>query len=131
MRFPQLVVFEADGRLTASLGPLAEELGLSPRQVQQPEACRRALRRGGPNVLLLRAGRDLDREFALLDQVSRSMPETRIVVVLDQDDARLRGLAWDLGAAYVLPLTRSRDLLPDLIRGMVGRQGSPTDGAAR
>ena len=53
MRFPQLLVFESDGRLTASLGPLAEELGLSPRQVQQAEACRRALRRGGPNVLLL------------------------------------------------------------------------------
>jgi DNA-binding NarL/FixJ family response regulator len=123
MRFPQLLVFEADGRLTASLGPLAEELSLSPRHVQQPEACRRALRRGGPNVLLLRAGRDLDREFALLDQVSRSLPETRIVVVLDQDDARLRGLAWDLGAAYVLPLARSRDLLADVIRGMVGQAG--------
>ena len=43
MRFPQFIVFEADGRLTASLQSLAEELGLSPRQVQQPEACRRAL----------------------------------------------------------------------------------------
>jgi DNA-binding response OmpR family regulator len=123
MRFPQLIIFEADGRLTALLQALAEELGLSPRQVQQSEACRRALRRGGPNVLLLRAGRDLDREFALLDQVSRATPETRIVVVLDQDDARLRSLAWDLGAAYVLPLTRARDLLPDLVCGMVG--GSP------
>lgn len=119
MRFPQLLIFEADGRLTASLQPLADELGLSPRQVQQPEACRRALRRGGPNVLLLRAGRDLDREFALLDEVSRTTPETRIFVVLDQDDARLRGLAWDLGASYVLPLSRSRDLLPDLVRGMI------------
>ena len=119
MRFPQLLAFEADGRLPASLGPLGGELGLTPRQVQRPEACRRALRRGGPNVLLLRAGRDLDREFTLLDEVSRSLPETRVGVVLDQDDARLRGLAWDLGAAYVLPLARCRDLLPDLIRGMV------------
>jgi hypothetical protein len=123
MRFPQLLVFEADGRLTAALGPLGGELGLTPRQVQQPEACRRALGRGGPNVLLLRVGRDLDREFTLLDQVSRSIPEARIVVVLDQDDARLRGLAWDLGAAYVLPLARTRDLLPDLIRGMVAEAG--------
>ena len=123
MRFPQLILFEADGRLTGALGPLAEELGLSPRQVQQTEACRRALRRGGPNVLILRAGRDLDREFALLDQVSRTLPETRIFVVLDQDDARLRSLAWDLGAAYVLPLTRARDLLPDLIRGAIAGVG--------
>ena len=123
MRFPQLLIFEADGRLTASLQAMAEELGVPPRQVQQSEACCRALRRGGPNVLLLRAGRDLDREFALLDQVGRLTPETRIVVVLDQDDARLRDLAWDLGAAYVLPLTRARDLLPDLVRGMVG--GNP------
>ena len=123
MRFPQLILFEADGRLTDSLQPLAEELGLSSRQVQQSEACRRALRRGGPNVLVLRAGRDLDREFALLDQVSRAMPETRVFVVLDQDDARLRGLAWDLGATYVLPLTRARDLLPDLIRGAIAGVG--------
>ena len=123
MRFPQLILFEADGRLTASLQLLAEELGLTPRQVQQSEACRRALCRGGPNVLVLRAGRDLDREFALLDQVSRTMPETRILVVLDQDDARLRGLAWDLGAAYVLPLTRARDLLPNLIRGAIAEVG--------
>ena len=119
MRFPQIIVFEADGRLTASLRPLAEELGLSLRQIQQSGACSRALRRGGPNVLLLRAGRDLDREFALLDQVSRAMPETYILVVLDQDDPRLRALAWDLGATYVLPLSRSRDLLPDLVRGML------------
>ena len=55
--------------------------------------------------------------------MSRSTPETRVVVVLDQDDARLRGLAWDLGAAYVLSLARSRDLLPDLIRGMLGQTG--------
>ena len=121
MRFPQVLIFESDKRLTASLEPLAEELGCTVRQVQQPEACRRALRRGGPNVLLLRVGRDLDREFALLDQVSTQLPETRILVVLDQDDARLRALAWDLGAAYVLPLARARDLLPDLIRGMVAQ----------
>ena len=119
MQFPQILVFEADGRLTAALQSLAEELGLIPRQVQQSEACRRALGKGGPNVLLLRAGRDLDREFALLDNVTRTMPETRVLVVLDQDDARLRSLAWDLGAAYVLPLSRSRDLLPDVIRAMV------------
>ena len=119
MQFPQLLVFEADGRLTSALQSLAEELGLTPRQVQQSEACHRALRRGGPNVLLLRAGRDLDREFALLDHVTWTMPETRVLVVLDQDDARLRSLAWDLGAAYVLSLSRSRDLLPDVIRAMV------------
>ena len=119
MRFPQIVVFEADGRLTGSLRPLAEELGLSPRQVQQSEACRRALRRGGPNILVLRIGRDLDREFTLLDKVSRTLPETHILVVLDQDDPRLRALAWDLGAAYVLPLTRARELLPEIVRGMV------------
>lgn len=62
----------------------------------------------------MRVGRDLEREFALLDRVSRAT-DTAIAVVLDNDHPRLFGLALDLGAAYVLPAGRVRDRLTDLV----------------
>src|SRR4051794_36931476 len=115
MRYRRLIVFEGDGKVTGLVQPIAEEVGCLLRQVQLAPACIRALQRGGRNVFILRTGRDLDREFGLLDQVSQALPETRCLVALDHEDARLEALAWDLGATYVLPLARLREELADLV----------------
>ena len=101
MRYPQLLVFEADGRLAALLGPVAERHAWLLRQPRRVESCLRLLARGGPAVLVIRAGRDLEREFSLLERVTEQDPEAAVVLVTDGEHPRLAGLAWDLGATWV------------------------------
>jgi hypothetical protein len=119
MRYPQLLVYEGDGRLAAQLRPLAEEKRWSLREPRQPEACLRLLGRGRPQVLVVKTGRDLERELALLDRVRWLDPGTAAVVVCDSDHPGLAGLAWDLGAAYVLMPDAPRDSLPEVVLGLM------------
>jgi hypothetical protein len=119
MRYPQILVYEGDGRLAALLRPLAEQHRWLLREPRQGRACLTLLQRGGPSVLVLKAGRSLERELALLERVSRLFPDTATVVVTDVEHARLAGLAWDLGAAYVLGPPHSREGLPDLVTGLM------------
>jgi hypothetical protein len=118
MHHPQLLIWEGDGRLAAALRPLAEERRWVLREPRQAGALLRLLRRG-PAVVVLKAGRDLDREFALLERITWLVPDAAAVVVADGEYARLSGLAWDLGAAYVLvpPLVRER--LPEVVAGLM------------
>jgi hypothetical protein len=116
---PQILVYESDGRLAALLRPLAEERKWALREPRQLAPCLRLLRRGGPGVLVLKAGRDLERELTLLERVAWSFPDTATVLVGDTDSALLAGLAWDLGADYVLfpPLPRER--LPEIVAALM------------
>jgi hypothetical protein len=123
MRYPQLLVYEGDGRLAAQLRPVAEERRWSLREPRQPGACLRLLRRGGPSVLVLRAGRDLERELTLLERVCWLFPETAVVLVGDLDHQRIAGLAWDLGAACVLVPPLPRELLPQVVTGLMNAAG--------
>jgi hypothetical protein len=120
MRFPQLIVFETDGRLAAALRPLAAERAWSLREPRRVESVLRLLERGGPNVLLVRTGRDLDRELALVERVSRRFASAGILVIVDSDHARLLGLTWDLGATYVLQASQARDRLIELVEKLLG-----------
>ena len=119
MYHPQLLVYEGDGRLAALLRPLAEANKWSLREPRQLGACLRLLRRGGPGVLVLQAGRDLEREFALLERVAWFFPDTAAVLVGDSEHASLAGLAWDLGAAYVLFPPQPRDTLSEVVTGLM------------
>jgi hypothetical protein len=121
VKHPQVVVYEGDGKLAALLRPLVEERRWPLREPHQPGACLRVLRQGGPAVLVLKAGRDLERDLALLERAAWLRPQTPCVVVGDADHAALAGLAWDLGAAYVLMPPLPRELLPDLVAGLMGR----------
>jgi hypothetical protein len=121
VKHPQVVVYEGDGKLAALLRPLAEERKWPLREARQPGACLRLLRQGEPAVLILKAGRDLERELALLERVAWLRPRTASVVVGEADHAALAGLAWDLGAAFVLLPPLPRELLPDLVAGLMGR----------
>jgi DNA-binding NarL/FixJ family response regulator len=119
MRFPQVLVYESDGLLAARLREAGPGPAWSLREPRRPESCLRLLRRGGPAVLVLKVGRDLVRELALLQQVTWLFPDTATVVVTDSDEAALTGLAWDLGASYVVSPPLSRQLLPDLVAGLL------------
>src|SRR5262245_40988321 len=125
MRFPQLVVFEADGRVAALLQPVAEENAWSLREPRRVESCLKLLARGsgGPSVVVIRAGRDLEKELLLLDSVHQRFPEVAVVLITESDHARLIGLAWDLGATYVVvgsSVAKLRERLFELVPALMG-----------
>src|SRR5712692_984984 len=120
MRHPQLLVYETDGLLAGLLRPLARAKvnRWALREPRQAEACLRLLRRGGPSVVVLKVGRDLLREFTLLERAYWLFPEAPRIVVGDVDDVALTNLAWDLGATYVLFSPEARTQLPGLVTSL-------------
>jgi hypothetical protein len=120
MLHPQIIVYEWDGRLATLLRETAETHRWSLREPRQLGACLRLLRRGGPAVLVVRAGRNLEQELSLLERVAWLFPQTAAVLVGDAEQAPLAGLAWDLGAAYVLMPPQPRERLPDIVAGLMG-----------
>ncbi|MCI0457737.1 MAG: hypothetical protein L0Z62_12265 [Gemmataceae bacterium] len=119
MRYPQVLVYETDGLLAGLLRRAEKSRAWSLREPRRLESCLRLLRRGGPSVLVLKLGRDLEQELALLERVHARFPETATVVVGDLDYPQLAGLAWDLGAAYVVFPPLPRTLLPELVAGLL------------
>lgn len=115
MRYPQVLIYETDGRIAELLRREGKPRQWSLREPRRPEACLRLLRRGGPSVLLLKVGRDLVQELTLLDRVSWLFPDTATVVIGDSDNPALAGLIWDLGAALVLFPPQPRYALIDII----------------
>ena len=65
--------------------------------------------------LILKMGRDLERELTLLEQVRWHSPETAVLVVGDVDNLPLA----DLGARCVLFPPLPRTLLPDIVAGFM------------
>jgi hypothetical protein len=121
MRFPQLVIYENDGRLKGMLEATAAANRWALRVPQMPATCLRLLRRGGPAVFVLRMGRDPQKhEVPLLEQVTWLCPDVACVVVSDLDNPALGALAWDLGARFVLFPPHPRDQLPDVVAGLMG-----------
>jgi hypothetical protein len=121
MRHPQLLVYESEGRLAAMLRPLAEKNKWLLREPRQLSGCLRLFARGGPGVLVLHAGRNLERELTALEQVSRSYPDAATVLVGDNDPPWLAGMAWDLGAHWVLLPPQTRERLTEIVTGLMGR----------
>ncbi len=119
MKLAQVLVYEADGKLAEILGPLRQTRGLRLREVRQVQACLGWLRRRGPGVLVVKLGRDLERELTLLERVTWLFPDTATLVVGDSANPALAGLAWDLGARYVLFPPQPIELLPELVQGFL------------
>jgi DNA-binding NtrC family response regulator len=135
MRHPQILVYEQNS-LLANLLRRAKQQDWSLREPRQLESCLRLLRGGHPSVLVLKVGTDLERELTLLERVSWLYPDTATVVVGDAENAVLAGLAWDLGAAYVLFPPLPREQLPDVVAALLsaavarGEGDFPGDGHA-
>jgi hypothetical protein len=143
MQFPQILVYENDGLLAAMLRETAKTKRWALREARKSESCMRLLRGLCPTVLVLKiathakreAGlpvkeedeqqRAADREkeqvesLELLAQVHETFPETAMVAVGDAEDASLESLAWDFGASYVLMPPQSRQMLPDIVVGLM------------
>jgi hypothetical protein len=121
MQYPQIVVHERDGRLAEQLRPLAATERWALREPRQAEALWRVLREGGPTVFVLKM-REPEHDLELIGRIGWQLPDGATVAVGDPDDAEvLAGLAWDAGAAFALFPPLSRDLLPDIVAGLMRR----------
>jgi hypothetical protein len=129
MRSPQLLIYEPDDRLLGLLREQAKEHKWTWREVRSPESCLRLLRHGGPNMVVLKVGNDVTAEMRFLEQCGRLYPDTALVVVSDMDNPWLTGLAWDLGARYVLSPPQPRNQLPDIVAGLMAAIGPPSPGS--
>jgi DNA-binding response OmpR family regulator len=124
MRYPQLLIYETDGRLARILEATAGTHRWVLRQPRKMESGLRLLRQGGPAILVLSLDSDLDQSLTLLTRTTESFPDVLSVVAVENDNTALADLAWDLGAAYVLTPRQPRDLLLDIVAGLMGAMGS-------
>src|SRR5262245_33042714 len=119
MHYPQVLVYEGDGRIAALLLPVVEDHTWLLREPRRLESCLQLLDRPGPGVLVIKAGRDLERELTLVERVAWLYPDAAVVFVGDAAHTGLAGLALDLGAAALLFPPQSRDLLADVVVGLM------------
>ena len=123
MLHPQIVVFERESRLGPLLRDLAAQQRWALREPRQRTLCWEHLEQATTTVLVIRVERPADAELALLGQAARECPQVALVAVGGADDAdTLAGLCWDLGADYALFPPLSRDLLPEVVRGLMERR---------
>lgn len=120
MQHAQILTYGVEGRLEEHLRQWTQGRGVWLRAVSHAKTCLNLLRKGGPAVLILRLGQDLEKELSLLEQVGQLFPTTRILAVLGDDDPQLAALAWDLGARFVLvppvPIEKIGDILDGLLK---------------
>jgi DNA-binding NarL/FixJ family response regulator len=119
MQQPQIIAYGVEGRLAEQLQEWAQTQRCWAREVQHLQACRNLLRTAAPAVLVLRLGRDVERELALLAQAHELFPATATIVLGDSDNSALAALAWDLGAHYVLFPPTPAETLPSILEHML------------
>ena len=119
MRQRQVLVCDSDGRLAEVLREPVQAHGWRLSEIRHPRVGLGLLPQGGDSVFVLRLGRDLLSEMTLVQQVAMLFPETAIIVVCDADNPAVVGLAWDLGAKFVLNPPQIRELLPDVVAGFL------------
>ena len=130
MKYPQLLVYETDGRLARMLEGTAGTHRWVLREPRRVEPCLRLLRRGGPAIVVVKLENDLESALTLVEQTSWLFPEAIVVVVTDRDCSVLTDLAWDLGACYVLAPPRPRDSLLEVVANLMGKLGSSDDASS-
>ncbi len=119
MRYPQLLVYEKDGRLAELVRRDSDARKWSLREPRRAESCLRLLQSGSASVLLLKIGTNPVRELALLERALWVFPDTVSVVVSEENNPALAGLAWALGASLVLYPSWSRSELVEVLAGLM------------
>jgi DNA-binding NtrC family response regulator len=114
-----VVTYGVDSILVQRLRELAQARRFRLRETSQLTACQGLVHASSPSVLVLMLGRDLERELALLERVHATLPKTAIIVIGDTDNPVLAGLAWDLGASFVLFAPMPTEWLADLVGRML------------
>ena len=115
MRQAQIITYGVDDAAAERLEALVRDRGITLRGTRNLEACLSLLRQDAAGVLLLRIGKNLEGEFALLAQVAQQFPQVAPIVWGDADHPRLAGLAWDLGARAVFLPAADQQRLDDAI----------------
>lgn len=127
-------------RKTQTLG----EVGAHNWALRQPrtlEACLRLLQSAGPVILVVNVAgkssivasaedraaeqRRRERAFHLLERAAWLRPEAAIVAVGDVAEETLAGLAWELGAAYVLFPPQPTQLFPLVLSHLMRTLAAP------
>jgi hypothetical protein len=118
MRAPQIVVCESQRWIAELLRGTAEVWQWPLRELRDEATIVRALRQGGPSVLVVEVG-DPERDLSLLGRLTWLCPEAMTVAVSNVASTELTGLAWDLGADYVLAPPLPRDALLPVVLGLM------------
>jgi chemotaxis response regulator CheB len=125
MRLPQVVVYETDGWLASQVADLSKEHSWLVRESRQADACLRFLVESRPSVLLLKLEHKLVDELSLLSNITEKAPDCPVIVFsfvkLDsaQQRSNLAGLAYDLGARYVMFPPLARNVIEDVVVGLM------------
>jgi hypothetical protein len=123
MQQTQVVTHGVDGVLAERLRELAQAKRFRLRETSQQSACANLLQSSPPSVFVLVLGRDLERELGLLEQVHTSLPGTATIVIGEADNPVLAGLAWELGATFVLFPPTPVEWIGDLLGRMLPEAG--------
>jgi chemotaxis response regulator CheB len=95
------------------------------RESRQPTACLELVRQARPSILVLNLERRLVDELTLLADVHEHAPDCPVLVVSDvklegpAQRLNLAGLAYDLGAGYVMFPPLEQSLLEDVTAGLL------------
>ena len=119
MRSPQIVVYESDRWIADLLHGTAEVWKWPLRQLRDDHALLRALSGAGPSILAFEIGTDVERDLILLARLTWLCPAATTVAISTVANPELTGLAWDLGADYVLASPQPRDVLLHLVLGLM------------
>jgi hypothetical protein len=109
VRFPCVIVCDRGRELFARLQRGMPDSPWLLRHALDAAECRTFLASGSPAVIVVRSGQA---EFELLEWAQGQGLGVRAVMLFDKTDAAAEALAWDLGAAFVLPLQRLCYLVP-------------------
>jgi hypothetical protein len=123
MRSPQIVVYESERWIAELLRGTSEVWQWPLRELRDADAILRALHSGGPSVLVVEIGRDVEHDLALLGRLAWLCPDAATIAVSDVTIPVLAGLAWDLGADYVLAPPQPRDALLSVVLGLMETAG--------
>ncbi len=119
MQQTQILTFGLTGIAIESLRELATSRRIWLRETSHAEACQNLLQEG-PTVFIVQLGRDLERELSLVELAHECSPRSATIVIGETDNAALAGLAWEIGAAYVLfpptPVERLAEIVTFMLR---------------